>query len=89
MGKRNRYVECKLVTKKTRVAPEVKMTIPWLELLAAFSAVMLAKRVIDIYWSCCRGVQHIQLVCGYVSKMKVNSDMGMVLVLAKGRMKLC
>ncbi len=81
------------------------MTIPWIELLAAFSAVMLAKRVresltmsiegvkyytdlSDIYWSCCGGVQHIQLVCGYVSKMKVNSDMGMVLVLAKARMKL-
>jgi hypothetical protein len=36
---------CRLVMGKTQVAPKVKITIPWMELVAAVNSVRLAKKV--------------------------------------------
>jgi hypothetical protein len=38
-------VVCKLVTRKTQVAPKVKITIPRMELVAAVNSVRLAKKI--------------------------------------------
>ncbi len=52
---------CRLETRKMQVAPRVKITIPWMELVVAVNSVRLARKVKEN--SPCRNKVFYRLVC--------------------------